>query len=755
VSLWNLSLSVSMLVFAACSPAADSGAPCEPSRWLLDADHDGFGDSTHSSQACEAPEGYVSDALIDCDDTQAAVHPGADEVCNGLDDDCDIMIDDTDPDVIGQMTGWYDADADGYGNPARPVTRCTLVDGASFDNTDCDDTRASVHPGAVELCGGLDDDCDGMVDDADPDLAETHTWYLDADGDGYGDASTAMTACFVPDAVADGTDCDDASRSTHPGAPEVCNGHDDDCDGLADDDDPALADSDTFYKDADGDGYGDSSAFVHACVSPEGYAVYGDDCNDANPAVNPGARDRCFGEVTGIDLDCDGLLTDCDPFFDDATAIIDGEASGDQAGGAVAALADVDGDGLPEIAAGAASAASGRGRAYVLDGPREGSSNLSGSSAIVEGSVDVWGLGSALADPGDLDGDGRTDLLIGAPETGTDQEGVVCIFEAPFSASSSADDASVILQGTLAFGHAGSTLAGLGDVNDDGWPDIAVAAPATGEVGAAAMGTLYVLDGPFRSDGDLVEHAATIVTGEGGNDHFGHGLAAAGDVDGDGLPDLIVGAPDWSGHGSATGAAWLFSGPMTAASLLDSTSTFWGEASGDAAGASVAGPGDINGDGYADLTIGAPGASRVSVSGGSVYLVFGPVTGTLGLAGADGRLDGNWENACAGPVSGLGDIDADGLGDLLIGRSCVSDGTHPDAWLALAPHEGISVLSEVDLRLRGETGISWAMAGTALAGTGDVSGDGVPDLILADPWAEKWSTDESRGVLYFFSGSEL
>jgi beta-lactamase superfamily II metal-dependent hydrolase len=202
--------------------------------FYADADGDGFGDLAATQVACAAPVGYVADAS-DCDDTNPAVHPGAPEVCNGVDDDCDGLTDGADPGIMGQATWYADADGDGYGNAAVTQLGCTQPTGFVANSADCDDTNGGIHPGAVELCNGVDDDCDSVIDDADPDVIGQTTWFADADGDGYGNQAISQIACFQPQGyVANSGDCDDASAGVHPGATEVCNGLDDDCDAVID-----------------------------------------------------------------------------------------------------------------------------------------------------------------------------------------------------------------------------------------------------------------------------------------------------------------------------------------------------------------------------------------------------------------------------------------------------------------------------------------------------------------------------------------
>ena len=291
---------------------------CEASSWYLDGDGDGFGDETSEVLACEAPSDHVAprSGYLDCDDSDAAVHPLAQEVCNGVDDDCDGLVDSEDPSHDGGTDGeWHvDADGDGHGAAGSEATSACLPGaGWAATATDCDDSDAAVNPGAVEVCNGIDDDCDDLVDDGDPslDLGTAEAWYPDGDGDGYGDDAGRTEACEDPGgAVAQGGDCDDADPAVSPGAAEVCSGRDDDCDGLVDMDDEDLDPSSvrTFYRDADGDGHGDPAASEAACEAPAGYVDSATDCDDTEPLAWSTADETC-GD--GVDNDCNGLA-DCE-----------------------------------------------------------------------------------------------------------------------------------------------------------------------------------------------------------------------------------------------------------------------------------------------------------------------------------------------------------------------------------------------------------------------------------------------------------
>ena len=209
------------------------------STWYDDDDGDGYGDSSASSAACDQPSGTVSDAT-DCDDTDGDVNPSESEICNGIDDDCDGDVDGDDGSVDLSTGGtWYtDGDGDGYGDSGSSTTACDQPSGSVSDSTDCDDTQSSVNPGETEICNEIDDDCDGDIDDDDSsvDLSTGDTFYLDSDGDGYGDSGSGAQACDAPSGYSDlDTDCDDSDSAVSPAGTESCNAVDDDCDGDVDD----------------------------------------------------------------------------------------------------------------------------------------------------------------------------------------------------------------------------------------------------------------------------------------------------------------------------------------------------------------------------------------------------------------------------------------------------------------------------------------------------------------------------------------
>jgi hypothetical protein len=313
-----------------CDGATDEEDAADAPTWYSDLDMDGYGDPANSTVSCALPPG-MTDNPDDCDDGDSAVNPGATEQCNSIDDDCDGAVDDDDASLdLSSATSWHDDDdGDGYGDPTTAVTQCTAPAGSVSDDTDCDDLDAAVNPAATEVCNGVDDDCDGAADDDDSsvDLSTGETFYTDADGDGYGTASTTTLACDAPSGtVTDNTDCDDSNSAVNPAATEVCNSIDDDCDGATDDDDLGLDTSTgtTFYADDDLDGYGDASETEARCAAGDGYIADNTDCDDTDPDTYPGADEPC----SGGDRDCDGTEPDtcasCLEVLDDGASVGDG-----------------------------------------------------------------------------------------------------------------------------------------------------------------------------------------------------------------------------------------------------------------------------------------------------------------------------------------------------------------------------------------------------------------------------------------------
>ena len=345
-----------------CDDQIDEGVQ---TTFYTDADSDGYGDDEALTiDACEAPEGMVDvagdcddsdidfnpDAVEDdctdpldyncdgsvgyadddgdgfaaceeCDDSDVNVNPGADEYCDGIDNDCDTEVDEDDS--VDASTWYFDDDGDTYGDPNNTYESCYIIAGWVEDNTDCDDSDLNIHPGADEYCDRLDNDCDTEVDE--DDSVDARTWYSDVDGDSYGDSSSTYESCYISLGwVADDTDCDDGNVNVNPGADEYCDGIDNDCDTDIDED--GAVDAVTWYADVDGDTYGDPTNTYESCSISSGWVASDTDCDDGNVNINPGADEYC----DGIDNDCDTDV-DEDESVDTVTwyADVDGDTYGD------------------------------------------------------------------------------------------------------------------------------------------------------------------------------------------------------------------------------------------------------------------------------------------------------------------------------------------------------------------------------------------------------------------------------------------
>ncbi len=262
------------------------------------ADADGYGDDGASQVfLCELETGYAEGGG-DCDDGDSEINPDAVERCDALDHNCDGSLHGGAPDVVE----WYiDRDGDGFGASAEngglePVESCDPP-GANYvsNDEDCDDGADFANPMGTEICNGIDDDCNGDVDDSPDDGVQL---FVDSDLDGYGDANSPVFGCPATGLADNEDDCDDTDAAIRPEALDICNGGvDDDCDPTTDEN--ALY-GDSFYVDVDVDGYGVAEAV--ACEQPPSTSTEGGDCNDSDDTISPAAAEDC----TATDRDCDG-----------------------------------------------------------------------------------------------------------------------------------------------------------------------------------------------------------------------------------------------------------------------------------------------------------------------------------------------------------------------------------------------------------------------------------------------------------------
>ncbi|MBM4398678.1 MAG: putative metal-binding motif-containing protein, partial [Deltaproteobacteria bacterium] len=268
--------------------------------------------------SCGGTPPYDVGKIGDCNDKDPDAWPGAVEKCDGHDDDCDGQVDEDG--ATGCTIYYLDSDRDGQGTAAS--SKCKCGPGAPYDaigTGDCADTNPDIHSGAPEYCNGADDDCDGGVDE--PDSADCSPWYLDNDGDGFG--QTGKTRCMCGASgnyrAAAGGDCNDALKSVYPGAPEICNqGQDDNCDGKNDDE--GANGCQWYLYDADQDGFGVTGDARCLCAPTGSWSAYaGGDCNDKDATVRPGMPERCNGKDDNCQNGTDEEgATGCSAFYLDS-----------------------------------------------------------------------------------------------------------------------------------------------------------------------------------------------------------------------------------------------------------------------------------------------------------------------------------------------------------------------------------------------------------------------------------------------------
>ncbi len=602
------------------------------------------------------------------------------------------------------------------------------------------------------LAAGDEKDDSAAAGPLDPAGCQPLDWTQDADGDSWGDGTGAhKTQCTRPgpDWVLTPGDCDDTDGNVHPAATEVCNGTDDNCDARVDDDDPALdlATATTGHADSDGDGFGDPAAPLTACVLPATHVLDDTDCDDTEATVFPGNTETCND---GLDNNCDGLATPCARLgsYDagDAEAQITAEGGSDTLGTAVAVGLDADGDGQADLLVGADGASPGglskAGAAYVLFGPLTGTVPAI-SGARLDGEATDDQVGDRVAAAGDLDGDGFDDLVVGAENTDFQaaQSGAAYVVHGPLSAGTTASlSTAVRWEGLSTSAYAGDALAGAFDFDNDGNDDVLV--------GAYGDDAAYLLLGPATGGGLLSTADATWTHGS--LTHFGGAVAAAGDLDGDGIDDLAVGASRDSTAASEAGAAFVFLGPLSATPSPAAAPRWTGGAADDGAGFELAGVGDVDGDGLDDLLIGATGLDSGGLDAGGAHLVLGPATAGGSLTGAAATLVGEDAGDAAGlMVAGAGDVDQDGRPDLLVGAPSRDEfGTNAGkAYVVFGPVTGTVDLGTAAVALGGSAAVDWF--GWSGAGRADLTGDGEDDLVVGA------FNGGTGGTAYLFHGLGL
>ena len=643
-----------------CDGVVDD-TPVDELLWYADIDGDTFGDALLVDLACDQPSGFVADDT-DCDDAVASTNPGADELCNDIDDDCDSSVDES---AVDAPTWYADIDLDTYGSDASTIDDCEQPVGYLADGGDCDDADAAINPAATETCDGVDQDCDGTADDNAP---GSNTFYADADADGYGNAASPTLSCiansgFVPDA----TDCDDTTSLANPGAAEVCDdGLDNDCDP-----DPTVCEwsgSRGAKDEYDFRGYGTAASYsVGHSVANNG-DFNGDGLDDV--VVGQAYHDTTVADAGRFLLWYGAVSTSDTIDTADLSVVGDSTVASDQFGWASRFVGDVNGDGIDDLVSSAwLAGTNNNGKAYLFLG---GTSPTSVSSAYASfGSTGTNNYAGFAVDGGDVDGDGLSDVMVSAYGRSS-AAGSVAVWKSTAiggGAEIISTDASLFITGVTAGDYLGYSAAVAPDLDGDGLGDLILGAPAAGTT--TTPGKAYVFYGLDARSGTVAASTAdATLTGGTNGDRYGLAVASLGDINNDGTGDFAVSADKQDSGGVDAGAVYLYTSPPSGAStaVAASSSFITGELAGDFYGRSVAGIGDINGDGFDDVSVGATGYDVGSLSGaGAMYVVYGPVaSGTSSATSYDARfLGANSSDAVGYAVSGGGDVDGDGYADFL------------------------------------------------------------------------------------------
>jgi FG-GAP repeat len=436
-----------------------------------------------------------------------------------------------------------------------------------------------------------------------------------------------------------------------------------------------------------------------------------------------------------------------------------------EAGSTVSFAGDIDCDGEEDLLFGAATSIFSNPdvpAVYLVLGPlTPGTSYLKDAQAKLVGTSISDGTGLALSEAGDVDGDGCTDIVVGSHGNYYSSPGRVYLEYGVPEGEISLLAFDVVLEEEQHPGwpglndtQAGEAVSIAGDLDGDGLDDLVVGAPDS-LVGNGYFGRVYILYGPVLESGNLAS-ADAILNSPPWETMAGTAVSTAGDVDGDGRDDVLVGAPSCSTNDPPfdRGGAYLVHGPVYGeVSLADADAIFLGEASYDWAGAAVSIAGDLNGDGLDDVVIGAPWLNDRT---GKVYVYYSPVVGELDLASADARLTG--EEPCdlvGNSISTAGDVTGDGVEDLLIGAPwCQPFPPYKSPGKAYLVAGPITGWHDLPAVSLPFVGEgSWDFAGWSVALGGDPDQDGLGDLLIGAPGNDDLGSE--AGKVYLFYGANL
>jgi VCBS repeat-containing protein len=483
---------------------------------------------------------------------------------------------------------------------------------------------------------------------------------------------------------------------------------------------------------AGGGDYAGFSVSSAGDVNGDGFAdlIVGAWGNDSGGS-NAGAAHVIFGKSGGF-----GSLIDLTGLSSADGFAIQGDAANENAGFSVSSAGDVNGDGFADLLVGAIvpSGNSIAGAAYVIFGKSGGFGgpiHLNALSAAdgfeIRGEPNGDNTGRSLASAGDVNGDGFADIIVGAWRSGDTNAGAAYVifgkasgFGSSIGLSTLSATAGFKIQGDPAGHFAGYSVSSAGDVNGDGFADILVAT-GNDSGGGINAGATYVIFGKSGGFGSVINLAGLSaadgfkIQGDVTHDYAGHSVSSAGDVNGDGFADILVGAYGNDSGGDYAGAAYVIFGKAGGfGSLIDLTGLsaadgfkIQGDLAGDRAGISVSSAGDVNGDGFADILLGARGNDSGAPYAGAAYVIFGKSGGfgslidLTGLAATDGfkiQGDSQGDQLGARSVSAAGDVNGDGFDDIIVGAHLnASGGPNAGAAYVIFGRANINTAPAIDL----------------------------------------------------------
>ena len=436
-----------------------------------------------------------------------------------------------------------------------------------------------------------------------------------------------------------------------------------------------------------------------------------------------------------------------DPINTSPATMLECNQAGAHLGDSVSSAGDVNGDGYSDVIVGAGlydNGQSNEGAAFIYYGSSSGINVATAS--LVESNKAGSGFGGSVSTAGDVNGDGYSDVIVGAPyyDNGTiTGAGAFYIFLG--SPTGIVTTAATIVLYTQKDGNVGFAVASAGDINGDGYSDVVIGAPFYDYLGLdSGAGFIY-----YGSASGLNTTATMLTISP--FSLLGWSVASAGDVNGDGYSDVILGAYFYSNGQSSEGGALIYHGSAsgiitTAAVTLESNqaNAFFG--------ASVASAGDVNGDGYSDVVVGAPEYDNGQTNEGAVFIYHGSATGVNPVAAT--MIESNIANIKLGlAVCCAGDINGDGYSDIVLGTPLYSNGEANEGifFVYIGSATGISTTAIATV----ESNQVGAYLGYSVASAGDVNGDGYSDIIVGAQFYDNGQADEGAAFVYHGSANGI